>query len=118
MRCHITTLPHRLRRTALRSPCSYRVAAAGIDYRGRLIAITTNLRRLTHRHSDNSLRHTWSLDLHAEARLLLTTPRTLSTIVIARVNSTGDFLPIHPCNDCERLASKRGVKIVSVEEVV
>lgn len=100
MRCHSSTLISRLIRAALRvHHCRYRVACAGIDHRGRIISIATN----TPKHPNRGD--------HAEERLMRTSPRSLSRIVLIRVNSRGDLLPIDPCHVCQSIAAKLGVKI-------
>lgn len=77
----------------------YRVIAAGIDHKDRIISIATNLPRLRSR------------GFHAEERVLMSSPRSLVKILILRINSRGQQLPIDACSKCKRLASKRGVKI-------
>jgi hypothetical protein len=49
---------------------------------------------------------------HAEERLIHSSPPTLKTILIARIGKGGRFRPIDPCDDCLRLAEKRGITIV------
>lgn len=100
MHCHSSILISRLIRAALRvHHCRYRVACAGIDHRGRIISIATNAPKLPNRGD------------HAEERLMRTSPRSLSKIVLIRVNSRGDLLPIDPCHVCQSIADKLGVKI-------
>jgi hypothetical protein len=100
MRCHSSTLISRLIRAALRvHHCRYRVACAGLDYRGRIISIATNTPKYPTRGD------------HAEERLMRTSPRSLSRIVIIRVNAKGDLLPIDPCKVCQSIAHKLGIKI-------
>lgn len=100
MRCHSSVLISRLIRAALRVEyCRYRIACAGLDYRGRIISIATNTPRLPFRGA------------HAEERLMRTSPRSLSRILLIRVNSKGELLPIDPCRVCQSIADKLGVKI-------
>lgn len=102
MRCHYTTLISRLIRAALRvHHCRYRVACAGLDYRGNIISIKTNTPKLPNRGD------------HAEERLMRSAPRSLSRIVLIRVNGRGELLPIDPCRVCQSIANKLGVKIES-----
>lgn len=92
-------------RMGLRSqfPCRYRVIAAGIDHKDRIISIATNLPYLPSR------------GRHAEERVIHQCPRNLlSRILLIRVNARGEKLPIHPCPNCQRLARKRGIKIESI----
>lgn len=100
MKSHLSTIVPRLIRTALKVHlCRYRIAAAGIDYRGRLISISTNAPRLTSRG--------W----HAEERLIHTSPKSLARIILVRVNRLGELLPIDPCAHCAKLARRRGITI-------
>lgn len=95
---HITP---RLVRKALTSICRHKVAAAGVDNRGRVIAMSTNRPRYS------TPQGGW----HAEELLLYRTPLSLARIVIVRVNRSGKQLAISPCRKCARLAAKRGVTI-------
>lgn len=100
MKSHISTLHTRMIRAALKvTECRYRVAAAGIDHRNRIIGIKVN-----------SPKHVMRGD-HAEERLMREMPR----IVIIRVNSKGEMLPIDPCVTCARIADKLGVTIEKIK---
>jgi hypothetical protein len=99
MKAHLSTIHSRVLRKALSSTCRYRVVAIGLDHRHRLIGITVNTPRLQSR------------GMHAEERLMHTSPRSLSLVLIARVGSQGDFLGIDPCPHCSKLARRRGVRI-------
>lgn len=104
LRSHPSLLPDRLRRAGLRvTTTRYRVVAAGLDHRNRLIGIATNTPRLTLR------------GYHAEERLIHRCPRSLRKIVIVRVGADGGFLPIDPCRHCEKIASERGIRIERLE---
>lgn len=86
-------------KAALRSVCRYRVVAIGLDSRGTIISLATNTPRLSSR------------GYHAEERVIHRSPLSLTTIQIMRVGSKGETLPIDPCVKCQRLASKRQVRI-------
>jgi len=75
------------------------VVARRIDNRNRIISIATNAPRFINR------------GLHAEERIIHCSPRSLRRIMLLRVGSKGNLLIIHPCDKCQRLADKRGVKI-------
>lgn len=104
VRAHWTTLIPRMIRAGLKADpvLRYRVIAAGIDYRNRIISIATNRPRLKNRGQ------------HAEERVIFTSPASLSRIVICRIGARGDLLPIEPCRICRKLAEKRGIKIESI----
>lgn len=110
MRCHYTSLYQRLVSVARRSPCNYRVAAAGVDYRGRIISIVSNKHRSTP--FSDSLTRGW----HAEERLLHSSPKSLRKIIILRIGHSGNLLPIDPCKHCLKLAKKYGVAIESIQK--
>ena len=103
MRSHITSLVPRMIRAGLRVHfCRYRVIAAGIDNRNRIISIATNSPRLPNR------------GYHAEERIIFSSPKSLRKILILRVNNRGQMLPIDACAKCQNLADKRGVSIESI----
>lgn len=82
--------------------CRHSVVAVGLDHRSTIISIATNLPRLPNR------------GFHAEERVIFSSPKSLKTILIARISKAGLFLPIDACENCARLASKRGIRIESV----
>lgn len=103
MKSHVSILYSRMIRAALRvTECRYRVCAVGIDHRGRIISIKVN-----------NPKHVMRGD-HAEERIMRESPRSLRRIVIVRVNSKGEMLPIDPCETCIRIANKLGVTIRTV----
>lgn len=100
MRSHITSLIPRMIRAGLKvHSCRYRVIAAGIDNRNRIISLATNCPRLPNR------------GFHAEERVIFSSPKSLRKILILRVNNRGQMLPIDPCCKCQSLADKRGISI-------
>lgn len=100
---HISTLVPRMIRAGLRvDDCRYRVVAAGIDNRNRIISIATNRPKLRTRGE------------HAEERVIFSSPKSLSRILILRVGARGNLLPIHPCRWCRKLAERRGIVIESI----
>ena len=107
MRCHSSTLISRMIRAGLRvNPhCTYRVIAAGIDHRNRIIDIATN--------TPSKFNHRTCRSSHAEERLIRRNPQSLSRVVVIRINRQGELLPIDPCNICSKLAEKRKIKIIS-----
>lgn len=103
LRSHISVLVPRMIRAGLRvKECRYRVVAAGIDNKDRIISIATNRPRLKNR------------GMHAEERVMYASPRSLSRVLILRVGARGNLLPIHPCRWCSKLAKQRGVAIETV----
>jgi hypothetical protein len=99
MRSHLYTLIPRMIRAGLRVKLRYKVIAAGIDHRDRIISIATNSPYLPLR------------GRHAEERVMFNSPRSLRRILIMRVGARGQMLKIDPCALCAELARKRNVKI-------
>lgn len=103
MRAHISTLIPRMIRAGMKNhSCVFRVVAAGIDSRNRIISIATNRPRFQNR------------GLHAEERIIYSSPRSLAKILILRIGARGDLLPIHPCRLCHKQAGKRNIVIESI----
>lgn len=101
MRSHSSVILPRIIRAGLRvTQCRYRVVAVGLDRHHNMIRLCTNSPRLPLR------------GYHAEERVMHSTPRLLSCILIARVGADGRLLPIDPCPNCQRMADRRGVKII------
>lgn len=106
MRSHLSSLIPRMIRAGLKVNLRYRVVAAGIDNRNRIISLATNSPRLPNR------------GYHAEERVIFSSPKSLRRILILRVNNRGQMLPIDPCFKCQSLADKRGVTIESVKGAI
>jgi len=91
-------------RRASKSICRYKVSAIGLNKKGEIIGSSVNTVRF------NKLNG----GIHAEASLIGRYGSQLKTIIICRVNKTGGILPIEPCDNCQKLANKFGIKIISV----
>ena len=102
MRTH--NLNERLKAKASASHCRYKVAAIGIDRRGRVIAISHNTHRFMKHGGGN----------HAEINLIRKCPKSLRTIIICRVGNSGIIRPIEPCESCIDLCNKRNIKISTI----
>jgi hypothetical protein len=100
-------LRDRLLKKATQSACRYRIAAIGIDFRGRVIGSATNQPRF----------HRKGGGLHAEALVIRGSPKSLRTVVIGRIGQAGELRRIEPCARCRAEAAKRGVRIVSIENL-
>lgn len=90
---------------ATQSICQHKVSAVGLDRYGRYIASAVNKKRFHHRGGG----------IHAEIELIRKAGHRLKTIVLCRVNESGDCLPVHPCDACRRVIDKRGLKVVTLE---
>lgn len=54
--------------------------------------------------------------IHAEAKLIRKYGGLIKTIIISRIGHGGDWRPIEPCENCKKLASKHGIKIITIDE--
>lgn len=100
-------LKERLIKKAAQSTGKYRVAAIGLNGRGVAIASSTNTPRFQKKGGG----------VHAEMKVMKSSPRSLKTIIIARLGATGDLLPIHPCEACARQAEQMSITIRTIEEL-
>lgn len=101
MKCSNSHIIDRLKKKASQSNCRSKVAAIGIDYRGRIIASSCNSCRFDHKGGG----------LHAEMAVMKKAPKSLRTIIICRVGLGGDLRPINPCARCQEKADELGIKI-------
>lgn len=90
---------------------TYRIAAAAFSKKGNLLGIEMNGWRglVTTRRGTGK---------HAEAALIKKFGKKIDTIYILRVGNALDILPIHPCESCKNMASKAGIKIVPIHEML
>ena len=103
-----------LKEKAAHSPCTYKISAIALDSKGDILGHVTNS------HSKN-----WDIlekenigragtASHAERRLIQQYGQLIKTIIICRVGRSGNIRPIDPCPVCQKVASKYGIKIISV----
>lgn len=85
---------------------SHRVVAIGFDSKNDLIGIKTNGFKLSIRKGSGK---------HAERELISRYGKKISKIVIFRIGRAGAILPIDPCETCQKVADKLGIKIESFE---
>lgn len=55
---------------------------------------------------------------HAEAELIKKFGKRIDKIYILRVGHGIDPLPIHPCENCSKLAAKYDIKIIPLHEII
>ena len=89
---------------ALQSSCRFKISAIGLNRKGDIIDYSCNHVRYQ---KDKG-------GLHAEQLLIRRNGRKLKTIIICRVNNSGDILPIEPCEKCKKIAKRYDIKIVSI----
>lgn len=105
----IALVPRLAKKAFLNSSMTYRICAIAFTKRGNLVGIQMNGHRVSRskRRGDG---------LHAEAELIRKFGRRISTIYILRVGNAGDPLPIHPCENCAKIAAKLGIRIIPLHE--
>jgi hypothetical protein len=97
---------NRLVLKANKSLCTFKVSAIGFSKKGNLLGISFNTFRFSGKGGG----------AHAEAKLIRKFSGALGKIIIARVGRSGDLLPIHPCENCQKLARKYEIKIETICE--
>ena len=106
MKINNPTLIQLAKMKAKQSTCRYRISAIGLNQGGDIIYQACNSIKF----------HKKGGGIHAEAKVMLSSPPNLRTIIICRINKSGDLLPISPCDKCKEKADKLGVKIISIKE--
>ena len=56
------------------------------------------------------------IGVHAEYKLMMKYGDLLKTIVISRIGHSGEWRPIKPCHNCQKLAEKLGVKLITIDQ--
>lgn len=106
----IDLLTQRMKKKASQSNSKYHISAIAFDERGDFIAQTKNEVPI-----DGVDPHPGA-GVHAEAKLIRKYGTKVKTILLARVGHGGDWRYIKPCDKCQALADKMGVKIITIAE--
>lgn len=93
---------------ALQSDCNYLISCIGLNNTGDVIGTSVN------KHGENGK----GRGRHGEIELIKKYGRKIRTIIICRVNHSGDILPIHPCKNCKKLLDRMGIKIVTISSEI
>lgn len=93
-----------MKRKALKSICKNKVAALGFDKRGNILGIMFNKPRFSRKGGG----------IHAEINLISRYGTNIKTILILRINTSGNVQPIDPCPVCDSVCRKLGIKIRSI----
>lgn len=104
-------LPRMARKVQPDRNLTYRICALAFSKRNNLLGIQMN----GHRFAMSQRR---GAGLHAEAELIKKFGRKISKIYILRIGNAGDALPIHPCENCAKIAAKYGIKIIPLHEEI
>lgn len=89
----------------------YRICAIAFTKRNNLLGIEMNNFR-------NGLSNRPGAGSHAEATLIKKYGKRIDKIYVMRVGNACDALPIHPCENCSKLAEKYNIKIIPMHEVI
>jgi hypothetical protein len=90
---------------------TYRICAIAFDKKNDFLGMQMNGHR-------ESLSNRRGAGLHAEAELMKRYGKLIDKIYILRVGNSYDALPIHPCENCAKIAAKLGIKIIPLHEEI
>ena len=97
------SLINKAKNKASQSLCRYKVSAIGLNRKGDIVVTAINKPRFYSHHGGQ----------HAEMEIIRK-KKGVTSIIICRVNKSGDLLPIHPCNKCKEMAERLNIKIHSL----
>ena len=91
---------------AKQSPSTFRISALGFNKNGDCVISKTNKPRFNR----------FGGGYHAEREIMKVANKMgIVRILICRVGRGGDLLPIEPCNVCQSIADKLGIKIDTIK---
>jgi len=93
---------------AKQSDCTYKISAIGFNKKGDLVGCAINKKK--------KCQH--GMGLHAEIELIKKYKKRISTIIICRVNNSGDLLPIDPCETCAKICKRLNIKIITISSLM
>ena len=106
-------IPRLVRKLSVFRGPAYRIAAAAFSAHGNLLGIEMNgwrelptTRKGTGKHAEATLMKRFGVKLRG------------GKIYILRIGNAGDILPIHPCSCCTSMASKIGVEVIPIHEML
>lgn len=109
----LALVPRLCRKLSIYRGPAYRIAAAAYSAHGNLLGIEMNgwrelptTRKGTGKHAEAALIKRFGVKLRG------------GKIYVLRVGNAGDILPIHPCSCCSSMASKAGVEIIPIHEML
>jgi cytidine deaminase len=92
---------------AKQSTCNYLVSAIGLNSHGDIIGTSVNKHHICR----------YGGGLHAETELIKKHGRKIRTIILCRVNNSGDILPIHPCDTCQKILDRMNINVVTIKRI-
>ena len=97
----------RMRNKAKVSHGKYKIIAIAFTNKGNFLGISMNGFR-------EGLSNRKGAGAHAETKLIRKFGKRIDKIYIIRFGMKLDILPIHPCENCAKVAEKYGIKIISL----
>ena len=92
------------------SPSHMRMAGVAFNKKGEVLGIVSNGFRI------NNVKPARGSGEHVETKLIRRYGNLISRIIIMGIGRGGAILPIDPCNKCQKLLSKYGIKVSTVKE--
>lgn len=102
------SLIKKLKDKAEQTRTCYRVSAIAFNKKGEILGSATNSFKMDGRPAGRGS------GIHAERRLMARYGNNIKSIIICRIGWGGDMLPIKPCDVCQKVADKIGIKIISI----
>lgn len=103
---HDSHIVERARKKATQSICRTKVSALGFNANGDLVISATNRPRFSREGGG----------IHAELAVMAQARKKgVVSILIARVNRSGELMPIDPCDKCQAKADDLGIRIYTVK---
>lgn len=109
---HLKAVTNRLRAKASKASTTYRVTAVAYSSKGDVLGYASN----NVRKNLKPVRR--GAGVHAERELISRYGNKIKYIVIARFGGGGDLLPIDPCETCQKVADKLGIKIIVLQDII
>ena len=97
----------RLTKKAAQSPCNFFIAAAAFTKKGNLLGVVSN-------NHNNFFATKRGQGKHAEAQLVKRFGSKIDTIYLIRIGRDMSRLPIHPCETCQKMVNKMGIRVIPI----
>jgi cytidine deaminase len=109
---HLKAIVNRLRNKSFNVRTTYKVTAVAYSSKGDILG-----------YSSNNIREDFKpkrrgAGVHAERELIKKYGKKIKYIVISRFGNGGNILPIEPCEICQKVANKLGIKIIVLQDTL
>lgn len=102
-------IPRMAKKLKIDRGVTYRIVAIAFTKKNNILGIEMNGFR-------NFMSNGKGKGLHAEMNLIKKFGKKIDKIYLLRVGNGMDALPIHPCENCAKIAAKMGIKIICLHE--